>query len=186
VSGYKGLVASLKNCMSDDWAPDLRYACVCLCQKLLGCMDGQLSYEEMLDFYPTLLERLDDAQDPVRIEVCKAIKVFLETNRYTISDSTWTYIVKACLVHLDDTNEEVQLAVFSLLKAAADINSKALLGEVIFLDYRRNNFPIGPGRVAETKVPKIVQGVGQVHRGQKLINLWPAAAGVISKYFVVM
>lgn len=186
MSGYKGLVASLKNCMSDDWAPDLRYACVCLCQKLLGCMDGQLSYEEMLDFYPTLLERLDDAQDPVRIEVCKAIKVFLETNRNTISDSTWTYIVKACLVHLDDTNEEVQLAVFSLLKAAADINSKALHYEVVFLDYRRNNYLIGPGRAAETKVPSIVQGVGQVHRGQKVNKRWPAAAGIISKFFVVI
>jgi hypothetical protein len=67
-----------------------------------------------------------------------------------------------------------------LLKAAADINSKALLYEVIFLDYRGNNFPIGPGRPAETKVPAIVQGVGQVHRGQKVISRWPASGGVIS------
>jgi len=129
IAGYKGLVASLKNCMSDDWAPDLRYACVCLVEKLLLALDGELSYEETIDLYPTLLERLDDAQDPVRIEVCKGIRVFLETNQKTLSSSTWNYIVKACLVHLDDVNEEVQLAVFNLLKAAADVNSEEILKE---------------------------------------------------------
>lgn len=65
--------------MSDDWAPDLRYACVCLVEKLLLCLDGELEDLDMLDLYPALLERLDDAQDPVRIEVCKGIRVFLET-----------------------------------------------------------------------------------------------------------
>lgn len=53
----------------------------------------------------------------------------MQTCHKNITASTWGYIVKACLVHLDDANEEVQVAVFNMLKAAADIDSKAILEE---------------------------------------------------------
>jgi dynein assembly factor 5 len=46
--------------MTDDWAPDLRYAS----SKLATCLISNchiLNYEIIRDFYPSLLERLDDS-----------------------------------------------------------------------------------------------------------------------------
>lgn len=48
--------------------------------------------------------------------------------------------MKACLVHLDDVNEEVQIAVFNLLKAASDVNSEEILKEAE-IALRKQKFP---------------------------------------------
>jgi len=46
LQGYSGLIPSLKNCMSDDWAPDLRFASVSMAEKLLFSVNGMLNIEQ--------------------------------------------------------------------------------------------------------------------------------------------
>ena len=40
VKGYPGLVPSLKGCLTDDWAPDLRFATTCMVEKILLALAG--------------------------------------------------------------------------------------------------------------------------------------------------
>lgn len=62
--------------MEDDWAPDLRFATCNLVEKLLISLNEYLDFQELRDFYPALLQRLDDAQDLIRIEISKAFLAF--------------------------------------------------------------------------------------------------------------
>jgi len=57
----KELLPPIKTCLSDDWAPDLRFATCSLCEKVLLHTKDLLTYEELHDLYPALLERLDDS-----------------------------------------------------------------------------------------------------------------------------
>lgn len=66
----------IKSCLEDDWAPDLRFAACNLVEKLLICLNEYLDSQELRDFYPALLQRLDDAQDLIRIEISKAFLAF--------------------------------------------------------------------------------------------------------------
>ena len=77
MNSFNDLKASLKSCMNDDWAPDLRFASCCLMEAILGHLDEQLADIELKDIYPILLERLDDSQDMIRIEITKSIGNFL-------------------------------------------------------------------------------------------------------------
>jgi dynein assembly factor 5 len=57
---FSALSAPLKTCLTDDWAPDLRYASSKLATSLIQRC-SILNYEIIRDFYPSLLERLDDS-----------------------------------------------------------------------------------------------------------------------------
>jgi len=67
--------------LNDDWAPDLRYTSTVFLEALFTCLKDILPDLELKDLYPHLLERLDDAQDLIRIEVTKAIKAFFKCSQ---------------------------------------------------------------------------------------------------------
>ena len=48
-----------------------------------------------------------------------------------MSPSIFEYVIKIILIHLDDQNEQVQFAMFNLLKAAAELDHKKVEEEVI-------------------------------------------------------
>ncbi|KAM3138390.1 hypothetical protein pb186bvf_009476 [Paramecium bursaria] len=113
---FTSLSAPLKSCLNDDWAPDLRFAAARLTTKLIQiCPD--LEFEQIREFYPALLERLDDSQNPIRIEICSAIK-YLFASPHLKTSTIAEYIIKAVLIHLDDSSEDVQKAVFQTLQCA--------------------------------------------------------------------
>ena len=66
----------MKSCLDDDWAPDLRFATCQLLEKALVTMNEVIESEELREMYPILLQRLDDAQDLIRIEITKAFTAF--------------------------------------------------------------------------------------------------------------
>jgi dynein assembly factor 5 len=47
--------------LSDDWAADLRFASTILTEKVIASAKDYLTYEDLREFYPSLLERLDDS-----------------------------------------------------------------------------------------------------------------------------
>eukprot|EP01016_Furgasonia_blochmanni_P049039 TRINITY_DN7397_c0_g1_i3.p1 TRINITY_DN7397_c0_g1~~TRINITY_DN7397_c0_g1_i3.p1 ORF type:complete len:407 (+),score=50.17 TRINITY_DN7397_c0_g1_i3:676-1896(+) len=125
----KELFPVVKTCLSDDWAPDLRFVTCIFVNKLLTQLKEIVTDEELKDIYPSLLERLDDSQDPIRIEVTKAFKALLLCDHLRFSPSTYEYLIKSIFVHLDDQNEEVQMAVYHLLQSAATVDWKCVLEE---------------------------------------------------------
>lgn len=99
---FQQFVAPLKSCLNDDWAPDLRFAATNLTEKLFSLAKDYVSEDSLREFYPTLLERLDDSQDPIRIEMAHVIGVFFTCPNLRLSPSTLEYMIKAILIHLDD------------------------------------------------------------------------------------
>ena len=54
-----------------------------------------------------MLKRLDDAQDGIRIETCKAFEILFEMMSDPWSGSLYEYTVKNIFIHLDDPNQEI-------------------------------------------------------------------------------
>ena len=54
-----------------------------------------------------MLKRLDDAQDGIRIETCKAFEILFEMMSDPWSSSLYEYTVKNIFIHLDDPNQEI-------------------------------------------------------------------------------
>jgi hypothetical protein len=53
-----------------------------------------------------------------------------------MSDSTFEYVIQTLFIHLDDKNEDVQLAVFKTLELAASLKPSLVLHEVGLADAR--------------------------------------------------
>lgn len=78
----------------------MRFAACKFLASIIRCVQAIISEESCRDIYPSLLERLDDSQDPIRIEICTSIKLFLRCKN--VSRSSVEYLVKAIVIHLDD------------------------------------------------------------------------------------
>ena len=88
------LINKLKSPLDDDWLHDLRFASVVLLGKLMEFMGQDMDREGFNEIYPELLKRLDDAQDGIRIETCKAFEVFFDNLPSEWSSSLYPYTVK--------------------------------------------------------------------------------------------
>lgn len=71
---YEDLLPGFKNCMDDDWNPDLRFSAMKMMSLVVEYLQEHLSDFQISKLYPMILERLDDAQDPIRIQTCEVIK----------------------------------------------------------------------------------------------------------------
>lgn len=58
---FTPLFNTLKNCLDDDWANDLRYASVVLMKNAISYNEDEFDREDYQKIYPELLKRMDDA-----------------------------------------------------------------------------------------------------------------------------
>jgi len=119
----------LKTCLNDDWAPDLRFSATVLLDLTFSHLRETLTDMDLSDLYPHLLERLDDSQDMIRIQITQAIVSFFQCSQLRMSPGTFEYVVKNILVHLDDQNENLRLSLFNVLQSAARVKPKLVLRE---------------------------------------------------------
>jgi len=119
----------LKTCLNDDWAPDLRFSATVLLDLTFSHLRETLTDMDLSDLYPHLLERLDDSQDMIRIEITKAIVSFFQCSKLKMSPGTFEYVVRNILIHLDDQNENLRLSLFNVLQSAARVKPKLVLKE---------------------------------------------------------
>ena len=117
----KNIVTNLKNCLDDDWANDIRFASVVFTRHYLPYVKEQYGHEDYTTIYPELLKRLDDAQDGIRIEVCKVFEIFFDQIPDPWSSSLYEYTIKTIFIHLDDPNEKIQQAIISVLRKASRV-----------------------------------------------------------------
>ena len=114
---------SFKSCLDDNWVPDNRLVSLALIKLLLqACILSPDNGELFRDIYPEMLKRLDDSQDPVRIEACACIGIIFArvgAEYKLLSRSSVSYILKSLLVHLDDQSEAVAAAVAEAVRCAS-------------------------------------------------------------------
>lgn len=118
---FSEICKKMSSCLDDDWGNDLRFAAVVFLRKLLVFLTSTADNEDLKTIYPELLKRLDDAQDGIRVETCKALEVMFDMMVDPWSSSLYEYTVKAIFIHLDDPNEEVQKATTKVLQKAARV-----------------------------------------------------------------
>lgn len=117
------LINHLKSPLDDDWLHDLRFASVVLLGKLMEFMGGDMDHEGWINIYPELLKRLDDAQDGIRLETCKAFEIFFDNIPTEWSSSLYPYTVKQIFIHIDDPNQQIQNAIVSVLQKATRVQT---------------------------------------------------------------
>ena len=121
---FKNLFDTLKNCIDDDWANDIRYASVILVKTLISYLHKQFEHEDWVLIYPELLKRLDDAQDGIRVETCKVFEIFFELLPDPWSNSLYEYTINNIFVHLDDQSTLIQEAISNVLRKAARVQTQ--------------------------------------------------------------
>jgi len=120
---FNEIVQHMKSCLDDEWANDLRFAALVFVRNLVVYLQPVLDREDYVTIYPELLKRLDDAQDGIRLECCKALEVFFEKLPNPWSSSLYDYTIKAIIIHLDDPNQEIQRAISKVLEKGARVQT---------------------------------------------------------------
>jgi dynein assembly factor 5 len=112
----------------DDTDANTRHLC-CLCfRDLFQDLPGALSDEPIRQLYPELLKRLDDSNDTVRRSVCLTYAAFLKAAPARLFQGTvLDYSMDCFFVHLDDSDELIQAAVFEVIKEAIQIDKETIL-----------------------------------------------------------
>ncbi len=95
--------------------------------------------------YSELLKRLDDSQDSIRIVTCKTFASYLSKKGgcpTTLDSVHYEAIIKGISIHIDDTNPEIQQAVFESLCVGCSKNGGVLPDAVLYevLSEARKNF----------------------------------------------
>ncbi|KAG7401636.1 HEAT repeat-containing protein 2 [Phytophthora boehmeriae] len=116
----------LKSSMDDSDAKTRQLVCLAL-QYLFVALPGCLGEEPVHQLYAEILKRLDDSNDTVRKAACQTFTTFLraapkEHFQGTIID----YTLDCLFVHLDDSEPDIQEAVFEVLKQTAPIDAPRL------------------------------------------------------------
>ncbi|OWZ19534.1 hypothetical protein PHMEG_0006218 [Phytophthora megakarya] len=116
----------LKSSMDDNDAKTRQLVCLAL-QYLFVALPGCLGEEPVHQLYAEILKRLDDSNDTVRKAACQTFTTFLraapkEHFRGTIID----YTLDCLFVHLDDSEPDIQEAVFEVLKGTVAIDAPRL------------------------------------------------------------
>ena len=117
------IINKLKSPLDDDWGNDLRFAAVVLLSKIMAFMGEDMDRDGFNEIYPELLKRLDDAQDGIRVEACKAFEVLFTYLQDPWSSSLYPYTIKQIFIHIDDPNPAIQQAIVSLLEKSCRVQT---------------------------------------------------------------
>jgi hypothetical protein len=104
------LIAVMKTTL-DDYDSPIRLIATQIMTEYLPLQGPLQDEEDTRSLYRKLLKRLDDNDDQVRIDVCKALTLFVHHCLSPELDHAdhFGYIVSSAIIHLDDPNEEVKV-----------------------------------------------------------------------------
>jgi ABC-type phosphate transport system ATPase subunit len=86
-----------------------------------------ISDDELRELYPSLIERLDDSQNPNRLRITHAINIFFHCPNLKKAPTIFEYVLQGVFIHFDDNDEDVQDAIMVTLKHAATFDAKKVL-----------------------------------------------------------
>mmetsp|Transcript_34058 Transcript_34058/g.33599 ORF Transcript_34058/g.33599 Transcript_34058/m.33599 type:complete len:147 (-) Transcript_34058:30-470(-) len=119
---------NLKNCLDDDFSSEIRYAATVLLKTILQYSGEHFQWDDFKELYPELLKRLDDSQDGIRLEACKAFEYFFEVLPEDWAKNLFEYMIQTIFIHLDDSEEKIQEAIAAVLKKAAKVHKDVVEG----------------------------------------------------------
>ena len=134
------LMPTIKSCLCDDWTHDLRFATLELMCVLLELLLNTIPTEILQEIYLSILDRLDDAQDEIRIKAVEVLESIFCCSNCAFSSGIKDYILKILFAHFDDSNEQLQYRVYLALKAfATKIDAGLVLNKSKFSALRFRN-----------------------------------------------
>lgn len=112
---FMEMLPVLKSCLGDDDATTRHLTCLTF-SSMLNVLHHSLSDEAVRLLYPELLKRLDDSNDAIRLSACAAIRDLAEAARKEDFEGTPVeYTLDTLLIHLDDADGKIQLAVYDAI-----------------------------------------------------------------------
>lgn len=128
------LLTQMRSTLDDDGRETRLVSCQVL-SRIFDLVGDRLHEDHRLyNLYPDLLKRLDDSSDDVRIEATKTFASYFRCLCKKFEVATYgghlEAIFKGLLLHLDDTQEDVQGAVLETLKAGSHVHPDMLLKEI--------------------------------------------------------
>uniref|UniRef100_A0A1I8JA28 TOG domain-containing protein n=1 Tax=Macrostomum lignano TaxID=282301 RepID=A0A1I8JA28_9PLAT len=129
------LLTALGSLMEDDSQETRHLASRCL-GKVLATSGPTMDADKVHQFYPSLVKRLDDSSDAVRLSACEAWLAWLGVTAQSFRSSPDLYaahlqdIYRGLLVHLDDQDSRIRSAVYGVLAVAGRLHSRLLAEEV--------------------------------------------------------
>ena len=126
----------IKSCMDDSWSPDNRILACSAMNDIMSHLDcanaAAADTDPVVDTYPDILKRLDDSQNEIRIIAAKLMGSFFDLVRkeaaLRLPVGTFAYIVKALLIHLDDSSEAVASAVQTAIERGRTLFPDDIVG----------------------------------------------------------
>lgn len=113
------LLRMLFQCLEEEYFVETRLAACSAAHHLLSSNGAQLSAEHGRMLYPELLKRLDDSSNHVRASICEALAAFCQQFPSNLDDTNMSFFIKGMLIHMDDTDSEIQEAVCRVLVVLA-------------------------------------------------------------------
>ena len=112
------LMVQLRAMLEDDNKSTRLTTCKAL-SRILALAGTSLEPGRLHNMYPDLLKRLDDSSDEVRIATCQTFLLYLDCFQGDFQVGLYRAhleaIFQGLLLHLDDPNEEIQIAILGLL-----------------------------------------------------------------------
>uniref|UniRef100_A0AAV1T385 Dynein assembly factor 5, axonemal n=1 Tax=Peronospora matthiolae TaxID=2874970 RepID=A0AAV1T385_9STRA len=117
----------LRSAIDDSDANTRQLVCLAL-QYLFLVSPGCLGEEPVQQLHSEILKRLDDSNDIVRKTACQTLATFLKAApKKHVQGPIIDYTLDCLFVHLDDSEPEIQEAVYSVLRETVAIDAPRLV-----------------------------------------------------------
>eukprot|EP00111_Clytia_hemisphaerica_P003015 TCONS_00008591-protein len=130
---FKEIHTQIIACL-DDHNETTRLVTVKVMLKLLQVCGPSFDVEQLHVIYPEVLKRLDDSSDDIRILATKALAAYFNSLPSNYDREFFQvhleFIYKTLLIHMDDSHQNVQEAVYTCLKEGVQIHAGLLKNKV--------------------------------------------------------
>lgn len=105
--------------LEEDYYPDVRNTACYVVEQLILIAGNLLGDAHRRSLYPELCKRLDDSNDQVRISACGPLEAFVATMPVDYCPTNSGYFVSSLLIHMDDSDQRIQEAVYKIVEGVA-------------------------------------------------------------------
>ncbi|KAL2650888.1 hypothetical protein R1flu_019016 [Riccia fluitans] len=119
VKPEKQFLSVVTSCLDEDYYVDTRRATCHVMQHILRIAGTEMPDNQRNTISVEIQKRLDDSNDSVRLGIVPAIGTFFQTMPSSYTDEAVKSLLSTLLVHMDDTNPQIQGAVCVAAQASA-------------------------------------------------------------------
>ena len=107
----------------DDSETSMRHIAALCLNVIFERLKGAFGHQAVTELYPTLVKRLDDSNDEVRIQSCRALGAFMSaSSEGAFSGTALDYTLDQLFIHLDDPDPTIQAVVYEVIMIGAQLN----------------------------------------------------------------